>query len=165
MPSSRFLTKQMLKNIDFNKARVLVEFGPGNGIITKHILNKMHKNAVLICFEINEEFFNQLQKIDDNRLIITNQSAENIELFLKAKKLQSVDCFISSLPLSIIPKDLSINILQKSKKVLTKNGIFIQYQYSLYFHKIFKQIFGKNNVLLGFELLNIPPAFIYRCKN
>jgi len=163
LPSSRFLINRMLSNVDFKNARVIVEYGPGNGIITEHILKRMHKDAVLICFEINKEFYNHLTKNSDSRLIVINQSAENIKLVLENNNFNFIDCFISSLPLSILPKEISHNILEASKEVLRNNGKFIQYQYSTSFLKIFKQVFGNNNVFLNFELLNVPPAFIYKC--
>jgi phospholipid N-methyltransferase len=164
MPSSRYLIKRMLNDIDFNNANVIVEYGPGNGIITNHLLEKMHQNTKLICFEINDEFYKHLSLINDERLILIKQSAENILEVLKKHNISQVDYFISSLPLTMIPKDIAVNILQLSKKSLKSKGFFIQYQYSINFLKIFKQIFGENNVLLSFEILNLPPAFIYKCR-
>ena len=164
MPSSRYLIKRMLKNIDFSKANVIVEYGPGNGIITKHILNKMHHKATLICFEINDVFYKHLTQINDKRLIIVKQSAEDVINVLNNYKITEVDYFFSSLPLTILPMKLSKNILFLSKKLLNNNGLFVQYQYSINFLKIFKQIFGDNNVFLSFGILNLPPAFIYKCR-
>ena len=51
-PSSRFLSKRMLKEINFLKADVIVELGPGTGAITKYILENLSPKATLICFEI-----------------------------------------------------------------------------------------------------------------
>ena len=163
MPSSKFLIKKMLSNIDFSNAKVIVEYGPGNGIITKHILNKMNNDAILICFEINKEFVKCLQLIDDKRLVVTQKSAENIAEILQNLKIDQVDCFISSLPLSILPYKMAKNILINSKQVLKNKGLFIQYQYSFNFLKTFQAIFNKKNVFLTFEILNLPPAFIYKC--
>ena len=50
-PSSRFLAKKMLKNIDFENARILIELGPGNGVFTEKIIEKMHPDAKLLVFE------------------------------------------------------------------------------------------------------------------
>jgi len=162
-PSSRFLIKKMLHSIDFNTAKVIVEYGPGNGIITHQILNKMQSDCVLICFEINTHFYKHLKEINDGRLIVLKSSAENILIELKKLNINFADYFISSLPLTMLPKLVSQNILVKSKHALRTNGQFIQYQYSLRFYRKFKQIFNKNNVSLNFELANIPPAFIYKC--
>ncbi|WP_373942032.1 hypothetical protein OEG92_01170 [Polaribacter sejongensis] len=82
-PSSRFLAERMLKKIDFSKVEVLVEFGPGNGAITKLILEKLPINATLICFEINDCFYNELSEIKNKQLIVVKSSAEKIEEELK----------------------------------------------------------------------------------
>ena len=161
IPSSKFLIKRMLKGIDFENSNIIVEFGAGNGIITKSILKKMHKDAVLFCFEINPEFYSHLKLINDDRLIVINQSAQEVKNVLNKHNKTSVDCIISSLPLTVLPAELSKSILLISKKILKNKSLFIQYQYSINFFKVFE----KNNISLTFELINIPTAFIYKCKD
>ena len=162
-PSSRFLSEKMLRKIDFIKANVIIELGPGNGAITNYILESLAPNAKLICFEINENFYHQLKKIEHPQLIVLKTSAEKIEEELAKLNIYKVSYIISSLPLTIIPEEVSDKILQKSFKVLENNGTFIQYQYSLTYYKKLKKVF-KEAISLEFEPLNIPPAFIYHCK-
>ncbi len=163
VPSSRFLVKKMLHEIDFTKADVIVELGPGNGVITKRILKKLHPTAMLICFEINDSFYEELNKIDHPQLKIVNESAEKITEVLEELGFSKSCHIISSLPLTNIPEEISDNILESSYNSLEDKGTFIQYQYSLKYFKKLKSVFNKE-VSLGFEVLNIPPAFIYRCK-
>jgi len=40
VPSSRFLVKDLMGQIDWERARVLVEFGPGVGTITREVLKR-----------------------------------------------------------------------------------------------------------------------------
>jgi len=162
VPSSKYLIKKMLKTVDFSNTKIVVEYGSGNGIITKEILKKLDKNGKLICFEINNEFYNHLLKINDSRLIVVNESSENINLVINKLNIIEVDCIISSLPLTNIPDQISINILKQSYLQLKKNGVFLQYQYSLTYFKKLKEIY--KNVDLEFEIRNLPPAFIYICK-
>lgn len=163
MPSSRFLAKKMLNDIDFSKADIIVELGPGNGAITKRILKKLHPRAQLICFEINDQFYADLKKIDHPQLKVVNKSAEDIQEEL-AKLGHTKSChIISSLPLTNIPDPISKNILKNSYANLEENGTFIQFQYSLTYFRKLKTVF-KKSVSLDFEVLNVPPAFIYRCK-
>lgn len=162
-PSSRFLSKRMLREINFSNAHVIVELGPGTGAITKHILDNLSPKATLICFEINNNFYQQLQELQHPQLIILKASAEKIVEELKKLEIHQVNYIISSLPLAIIPDEISNKILEKSFKILETNGSFIQYQYSLSYFKKLKKVF-KESISLGFEPLNIPPAFIYRCK-
>ncbi|MET2985392.1 class I SAM-dependent methyltransferase [Aureibaculum conchae] len=161
-PSSKYLIQKMLKEVDFTKTNVIVEYGPGNGNFTKEILKKLNKDSQLICFEINEKFFNHLNTFNDSRLTILNESCENIKAVCKDLNISNIDYFISSLPLTNIPDSITKKILSESYAQLDKTGCFLQYQYSLTYYKKLKKIY--NNVDLDFEIRNIPPAFIYKCK-
>ena len=162
-PSSRFLANRMLKEINFYEVEVLVELGAGNGAITNHILKNLKPNATLICFEINDNFYNQLSKVKNPQLIVVKASAEKIQEELHQLGFLKVNHIISSLPLTIIPDEVSSKILDASYKVLKKGGTYIQFQYTLTYLKKLKSVFNKS-ISLDFEPLNIPPAFVYRCK-
>ncbi|MEE4000080.1 methyltransferase [Tenacibaculum sp. FZY0031] len=162
VPSSKYLAHKMLKEIDFKTAEVIVELGPGNGAITQYILKKLHPKTILICFEINDAFYQELKKINHSQLIVLKASAENIKLEIEKLGYTKADYIVSSLPLTIIPKEISHSILTKSYNFLTTTGLFIQYQYSLTYYKKLKEVFG-NAINLSFEPLNFPPAFIYKC--
>lgn len=162
-PSSRFLVEKMLEEINFSSVDVIIELGPGNGKITKKILEKLNPNAQLICFEINDFFYQELQKINHPQLKVLKASAENILEELEKLGYDKTCHIVSSLPLTNLPKELSNTILQNSYECLQDNGTFIQFQYSLTYFKKLKKVF-KESISLDFELLNIPPAFIYRCK-
>jgi phospholipid N-methyltransferase len=94
---------------------------------------------------------------------VLNISAGKIADELKKLNIKKVDCIISSLPLTILPKEVSEEILLRAFEVLEDNGSFIQYQYSLSYFKKVKKVF-RESISVEFEPLNIPPAFIYRCK-
>lgn len=164
IPSSRFLAHKMLKRIDFSTSNVIVELGPGNGAFTKEILKKLKPNTLLICFEINDAFYDELSLINHPQLKVIKASAEFLDVELEKIGIKSVDYIVSSIPLSILPKPLSKIILQQSHKVLKQNGFFIQFQYSLFYYKELKNIFSKKNISLAFEAINFPPAFVYYCS-
>jgi phospholipid N-methyltransferase len=153
----------MLREVNFLNAEVIVELGPGNGAITKYILENLSPKTILICFEINDNFYQQLQALQHPQLIVLKASAEKIVDELHKLNIHQVNYIISSLPLTIIPDEISDQILEKSFQALEENGSFIQYQYSLSYFRKLKNVF-KESILLEFEPLNIPPAFIYRCK-
>lgn len=162
-PSSRFLASKMLNKIDFSQADLIVELGPGNGKITKKILSKLHPNAKLICFEINDHFYTELKKLDHPQLIVLKKSAEDVKEELEKLGYTKSCHIVSSLPLTNIPDPVSQNILQNSYACLEKHGTFVQFQYTPTYFKKLKSVF-KESISLDFEMLNVPPAFIYRCK-
>jgi phospholipid N-methyltransferase len=162
-PSSRFLVKKMLEPIDFKTVKCIVEFGPGTGSITHELLNLMPEDAILLAFEINADFCEILSHIKDPRLRIISDTAENIELYLRENNITKVDYIVSSLPFAMIPNGIVKNILSVVKKVLKPTGMFLQYQYSLNAYKKLKNTF--KDVEVNFTPMNIPPAFVFICKD
>ena len=157
-PSTKFLGKKMLKNIDFNSSKLLIELGPGTGVFTDLIIEQMAKDAQLYVFEVNKNFYaNLVDKINDPRVKILNDSAENIEKYIN----KEVDVIISSLPLMVFSNELRENVITTSYKSLKKDGIYLQFQYTLQSKKILQKTYDKVDV--SFTIKNIPPAFIYSC--
>ena len=162
-PSSKFLIHELLKNINFKNATCIVEYGPGTGCITLEILKKARKDAKIFCFEINKKLYTYLKEnIKDERLIIFNDSAENIRKHLKKYKISKVDYVISGMPFSTIPKNKKHLIIQETKSTLKTNGKFVIYQFLNNFRKYLYGYFP--NISTRWIPLNIPPVFVYVCE-
>ncbi len=164
VPSSRFLATKMLKKINFSSAKLIVELGPGNGAFTKEILKRLNPETMLVCFEINDIFYEELSQINHTQLKVIKASAEFLEEELEKNGFGSADYIVSSIPLSILPKPLSKSILKESFEVLKTGGSFVQFQYSLFYYEELKNLYYKQNISLGFEPINFPPAFVYYCN-
>jgi len=162
-PSSRFLALKMLENVDFTESRIIIELGPGTGVFTEKIIEKLHPEAHLLVFELNDLFFDSLRKkINDPRVILIHDSAERITDHLALNGLHCADAVISSLPLANFPEELKDHILKNAFNSLEKDGKFIQFQYSLMSKKSLENVFGK--VSIAFTPFNFPPAFVYTCQ-
>lgn len=156
--------KKMLKPIDFKSAKCILELGPGNGVFTKGILDRMSADCKLISFELNEHFCDYIKnQINDHRFTLLNRSAEDIQDVLKEFGIGKADYIVSSLPLAVIPTEIKSNILDGAKKALTEKGKYIQFQYTLNAKKLLEDRFSE--VKIDFTPVNIPPAFVYRCSN
>ena len=163
VPSSKFLINEVLKNIDFENARYIAEYGPGTGRITTEILKKARKDAKILCFEVNKKFCGYLRrKINDKRLIIINDSAENIKKYFKRFNIPKIDYVISGLPFSVLPDNEKLIIIEETKNMLRKYGKFVVYQYLNNFKKYLYNYFS--NISTKFVPLNIPPCFVYVCE-
>lgn len=158
-PSTRFLGETMLENIDFNTSKIIVELGPGNGVFTDIIVQRMAPDAKLLVFELNEEFYNSLkEKYNDPRVQIIHESAEFVSKYLDGKK---ADCIISSLPLMVFPEMLRLRVVSAASNALKKNGKYVQFQYSLQSKKLLERAY--KTVSVRFTIKNFPPAFVYTC--
>ena len=162
--SSQFVSKTMIKHVDFNKSKCIVEMGAGDGPITKHILNAMKPGTKLLAFEVNPLLCELLRKrISDDRLVLIEDSVENLGKYLDMYGFDKADYIISAIPFVALPDDLGDRILETAKDCLRKGGRFIQINYSLIARKRYEKVFGNSHV--KFVPLNIPPAFISICEN
>lgn len=161
-PSSKYLAQKMMQNIDFNSAEVIIELGPGTGVFTDEIIEKMSETAHLLVFELNDLFFERLEKrIDHPRVHIIHDSAEHIERYIEQFQLTQADVVVSSLPLAVFSEELRNLVLNASHRSLKPTGKYIQFQYSLQSKKLLKNLYSK--VSIAFTPLNFPPAFVYTC--
>ena len=162
IPSSRFLAAKMLNHIPINDAKVVVELGPGTGVFTEKILEKISEHTQLIVIELNDDFFNTLnEKLNHPNLHLKHGSANQLGMYLKEIGVEKADLIISSLPLANIPSALRKEIIETAKNCLTDTGKFVQFQYSLQSLKTLKRNF--RSVKVDFTAFNFPPAFVYTC--
>jgi phospholipid N-methyltransferase len=163
VPSSRFLIKQLLEPINWTRARVIVEYGPGVGGITAEVLRRMRPDAELIAIEMNPDFVSYLRgSITDSRLRVVEGSAVSVEDTLRRFGYARADYIISGIPFSTIPAPLRERILRNTRDVLAPGGAFLVYQFSTRVLQDLKRIFGY--VARRFEPLNVLPAHLFICR-
>ncbi len=160
--SSKFLCKAMIEPIDFHRNKIIVELGPGDGVITEFILKSLAEDGILIVFEINEAFCEKLKTIDDSRLVVVNDSAHLLQDYMKKLELDHIDAIVSALPFVVLPEELSNSILKTCFDSLRRGGLFIQMHYSLLRKRWYEKMFGK--LVVNFVPINFPPAFVFVCR-
>jgi phospholipid N-methyltransferase len=163
IPSSRFLIRQLLQPIDWQAARVIVEYGPGVGCITAEILERMRPDALLVAIETNSEFVKFLRNaFPDERLRVMEGSAESVDEFLRALGHEHANYIISGIPFSTISSELRERILRKTSGALAPGGSFLVYQFSTRVLPDLQRIF--HYVKRKFEPLNVLPAHLFFCQ-
>lgn len=158
-PSSKYCVRKLCEHIDFNTTNTIVEYGGGTGVFTKHFLKQMRPDARLFVFETNDNFYEKLSEIQDNRITVFHESVEEILTLLPEDVVGAVDHVVSGIPFSFFDWDLKINILNKTQEVLTNEGSFLAYQTSGHLKKPLTEVFS--NYSTNFCWKNIPPYFIY----
>jgi phospholipid N-methyltransferase len=162
IPSSRFLIDRLLSKIDWKRARTIVEYGPGVGTITSHILSRMAPDARLIVFEMNERFVRYLERsFPDPRLHVVHGSAENVQKELDRLKLDGADYVISGIPFNHMRFELREKITRQTRAALNPGGEVLIYQFTRtvlpHLRTHFDQVYQE------FELRNFLPALLFHC--
>ncbi|HEX8904570.1 MAG TPA: rRNA adenine N-6-methyltransferase family protein [Longimicrobiaceae bacterium] len=163
IPSSRFLVRDLMRQVDWRRARVLVEYGPGVGNITAEVLKRMRRDAHLVVFETNDDFVEFLRRsIPDPRLTVVHGSAADVARVLGEMGLEQADYVISGIPFSTMPEQVSAAIVRATRRSLRPGGRFLVYQFSREVSRFLKPEF--KDIREAFEPLNILPARLYFCS-
>ena len=164
VPSSQFLVRRLLRQVDWPATRVLVEYGPGVGSFTAEILKRLPADAELVAVETSEEFVHYLRKAHpDPRLSVVHASAADVRRILRDRGLCHADAIISGIPFSTLPPRVRLRILTESKYALRPGGRFLVYQFTSAVRRDLERVFG--SIERDLEPLNILPATIFAAMN
>ncbi len=164
IPSSRFLVNQVLQPVVWERARVIVEYGPGVGTFTSEILRRMRGDARLVAIETNEDFVQFLREsLPDPRLHVVHDSATEVRTVLQRLGLPAAQYVISGIPLGSMPEPLRAEIAEKTRAALEPGGSFLVYQFTARTLPALRRTFGE--VRRGFQLCNFPPAQLFVCAD
>lgn len=162
VPSSHFLVNDMMNQVNWERARVLIEYGPGVGTFTREILKRMRGDAVLVAIELNSDFVDYLSaNVRDPRFRVVQGSAARVRSILAEQNLDQADCIICSLPYRIMADSLRREILDESRLALKGDGSMLLFQYTRSLQPYLESSFS--SVTRNFQLFNILPAMIFHC--
>jgi phosphatidylethanolamine/phosphatidyl-N-methylethanolamine N-methyltransferase len=169
-PSSTFLAKTMVEDLNLENAKSVLEYGPGTGIFTEYILKGKGPKTKFAAIEINPRLA-QVFRTRHPKVRLFEDSVANVRSICDDAGMDKVDCIVSGLPWAAFPESLQIRFLDEMMRVLKPGGQFVTFAYvhgvwlapgkrfadllPMYFSKV-----SKSPVVW----LNVPPAFVYRCR-
>jgi len=164
-PSSKYLAAKMIENINFLKAKYIVEYGPGTGVFTTELIAKRKPGTQLLLIERNEKFYKMLtEKFKDVPDIkIINDTAEHVGDILKKNGIPLADYIVSGLPFASLPGGAAHEIMLQTQRCLRNGGKFITFQYTRMKFDFFRTYFKRFDVT--HEWRNVPPAYVLTCIN
>ena len=93
IPSSKAMVDKMLAPVDWAKCKLFVEYGPGVGAFTEHVLRRMAPDATLIAIDLNPDFVRYLRgKFTDSRLFPVTGSAADVSQIIADCGFDGNDC-------------------------------------------------------------------------
>jgi len=178
-PSSRFLAEALLRPIDFDRARIIVELGMGTGAITTEILRRMAPGSILLAIEVNPAFVAHVRsKVHDSRFVPISGRAERLGSILGKRGIRRADAIVSSLGLTSMAHDQRACIVRQAAEHLGENGVLTQYQYlptsakPRWVRALGPKHFAEESFLREYfrevrserVIWNLPPAKVYTCR-
>lgn len=165
----------MVEPLRDRSPEVVVEFGPGTGVMTRELLRLMPPQGVLLALEISPRFVHYLSEtIHDERLHVVQAGAETAAAELRRRGIDHIDGVVSSLGISMMESTLADAIFRPLLPSLHRGSTVTQFQYmqrvrmnrgrlehfdaGLFLGRYF------NSVRSSRVWLNFPPAFVITCR-
>ena len=169
-PSSQRLARRMVEWIDLPKAETVLEYGPGTGVFTEHILRRMPAGSSFAAIELNPRLAELFRRRHPGLTLVVD-SVANVESICRTLGLGKVDCIVCGLPWASFPGSLQTQILDQMMKIMSPNGQFVTFAYlqglllppgrrfAALLPNYFTHVSRSRTVWL-----NLPPAFVYQCR-
>ncbi len=160
IPSSKTLIDRMLEPVDWATCKLFVEYGPGVGTFTQHVLERLAPDATLLTIDTNSDFTDYLNgKFTDSRLVAVTGSAANVRKIMAEYGFSEADYILSGIPFSTLPPGVGPRIAEATAEALRLGGAFLVYQFSPKVRQFIAPFFER--IDKGFEWRNIPPATLF----
>jgi phospholipid N-methyltransferase len=160
IPSSETLIDHMLSRVDWARCKLFVEYGPGVGTFTPHILKHLAPDATYLAIDLNPDFIDYLgETVTDNRFRAVLGSAVDVEQIVRDSGFEKADYVLSGLPFSTLPDGVGPAIAAATHRVLSSGGAFLVYQYRARARDFMAPHFAR--IDNGLEWWNIPPCFLF----
>lgn len=161
--SSKYVIRTALKALGNRELNTIVEYGPGDGVMTAELLRRLSPNGKLLAVEANSNFAESLRKINDARLKIVHGKVQDIASNLERMGFKGLDAVVSSIPSSLLTASEREDMARTAFHALAKGGsLIIFHQYTTLMRGPLKKFFG--SVKIHFELRNIMPCFVIIAK-
>ncbi len=159
-PSGGPLARTIARKVgDLADGQVIIELGPGTGVITRALVERFPRNPIL-AVEVNEPFVAPLRKEFPAAMIVQG-CASQLEAYLAQHGLtpDDVGVVVSGVPLLSLPSDLPQRILTSVASVLRPGRPYIQFTYSERAWRRF-HVGGFERLPSKRVWVNLPPAFV-----
>jgi phosphatidylethanolamine/phosphatidyl-N-methylethanolamine N-methyltransferase len=164
-PSSRWLSRLVVRNIDWDRTGALVELGAGTGPITRVIAAFARAQCRVIVVERDPDFARLLlERFGAYASIeIVQGDARELAAILGDRGIGSVDHVVSALPVPSFRKSQRVDLFRAVGQVLSPEGTFnqiteIPWLYWGFYRRYFE------DVRFVFEPRNLPPSGAYFCR-
>jgi phospholipid N-methyltransferase len=169
-PSSAGLARRMVEWIDWPNLQAVVEYGPGTGSFTRAILEAKRRESRFFAIEL-EPAFVAIVKRRFPEAVVHQDSVARVRALCDREGIDQVDAIVSGLPWAAFPESLQAQFMDAAMTVLKPGGQFVTFAYlqglllpagrrfRRMLHHYFAAVATSRVVWL-----NLPPAFVYRCR-
>src|SRR5262245_61848640 len=161
-PSSRFLSRAIVRGIDWSTTRCVVELGAGTGPVTEQLVKAAPPGARLVINEFDPDFCRLLRSKFPTVDVVEGDARALGEMLAK-RGIPQVDYVLSGLPLTHFPAADRAAVIDQAGAALGRDGEFRQLTTAPWLYRgLYRRYFRDASFRL--VVRNIPPGGVYYCR-
>jgi phosphatidylethanolamine/phosphatidyl-N-methylethanolamine N-methyltransferase len=164
-PSSRWLSRLTVSNVDWARVRTVVELGGGTGPVTRVIAQRAPADCRVVVVERDPDFARLLCDRFQARpnFDVVHGDVRDLHSILLDRGITSVDHVVSGLPVPSFSKSLQHDLFRAVRAILHRDGSYNQItEIPWVYWRFYRRFFDE--VRFAFEPRNLPPAGAYFCR-
>ena len=159
----------MASQLSSMKAMTVLEYGPGTGVLTEELFDRMVPDAQFLAIEINPQLARVFRAQHPGVPLVVGNAIDARQICTEAG-IESVDAVMSGLPWGWFSESLQRELLDAMMDVLRPGGLFVTFCHlhglatpgGRRFRKLLSTYFSDVSRTRA-VWSNIPPAAVYRC--
>jgi phospholipid N-methyltransferase len=161
-PSSRILSRAILRGIDWSKTRCVVELGAGTGPVTRQLVKIALPGVRLVVNEFDPDFCRLLREKFPSVDVVEGDARALGEVLAK-RGITQVDYVLSGLPLTHFAEADRAAVIDQAGATLSPNGEFRQLTTAPWLYRgLYRRYF--RDVSFRLVMRNLPPGGVYYCR-
>jgi phosphatidylethanolamine/phosphatidyl-N-methylethanolamine N-methyltransferase len=170
-PSGRALSDLLASVAPAEGSPVVVELGPGTGVVSAALRRRLPEGARHIAVEIDPGMVEHLRR-SRPWLEVVQGDAADLQKLLADVGVDHVDAIVSGLPWTLFPESAQRGIIEQVTLVLAPGAPFTTFAYShvrvLPTHRRFRGMLEESFAEVRVTPTvwrNLPPALAYQCRH
>lgn len=167
VPSSLATVRKVCREIPTDRAIVLAEYGPGTGVFTKYLANRLHPGSCILAIERSRDFYLELCRwrgmaAPKCRILLEHADCRDVREIARRHELPPFDYVLSGIPFSMLSEQDRDWILKATYESLGPEGTLLVYQTTSRLRPRLDQLF--DCVEEEWNWFNLPPLAILRAR-
>jgi phosphatidylethanolamine/phosphatidyl-N-methylethanolamine N-methyltransferase len=170
-PSGRALSDLLASVAPAEGAPVVVELGPGTGVVSAALRRRLPPGARHLAVELDPGMVTHLRRTRPWLEVLQGDAAD-LQKLLADAGVDRADAIISGLPWTLFPESAQRGIIEQVTKVLAPGAPFTTFAYSHVrsfptqrrFRGVLEEAFAEV-VVTPTVWRNLPPAMAYQCRH